>query len=161
VKGKRFSEIKNCSVFGLRLGMTFNEAKQIIDQSGYFPENVSLTKVKGCHSDNEACVGYVFTTKDGFSISVEFDPSFEGDEAQLRSRKSHCGLILGQIFEDLDLRKAVSWGRQDRCETWPGSCSRTNSCLQRSFRIYPLSLGEGPPHLLSLVEYLTGSSGFR
>jgi hypothetical protein len=24
-----------------------------------------------------------------------------------------------------------------------------------------LSLGEGPLHLLSLVEYLTGSSGFR
>lgn len=87
VKGRRFSEVKNCSVFGLRLGMTFDEAKKIIDQSGYFPEQASIAKIKECHSDNEACVGFVFATKDGFSITVEFDPSFEGDETQLSVSK--------------------------------------------------------------------------
>jgi hypothetical protein len=80
---QKFSEIKNCSVFGLRLGMTFEEAKQIIEPSGYFPEKTSLTKLKGCHSDNEACVGYVFVTKVGLSIGLEFYSSFEDDETQL------------------------------------------------------------------------------
>jgi hypothetical protein len=68
VKRKVFSEVKNCSVFGLRLGMKFDEVKKIIDQSGYFPEEASITKIKGCHSDDEACIGYVFATKDGLSI---------------------------------------------------------------------------------------------
>jgi hypothetical protein len=30
VKGKRVSDVKNCNLFGLRLGMTLDEAKQII-----------------------------------------------------------------------------------------------------------------------------------
>jgi hypothetical protein len=82
VKHEKFSEVNDCRVFGLRLGMTFDDAKQIIDQSGYFPETASLTKVKGCHSHNETCVGYIFAVKDGLSIGVEFDPAFEGDESQ-------------------------------------------------------------------------------
>jgi hypothetical protein len=83
VKCKKFSEVKNCSVFGLRLGMTLEEAKQIIDPSGYSPEKASLTELKRCHSDNEASVGYVFVTKVGLSIGLEFYSSFEVDETQL------------------------------------------------------------------------------
>src|SRR5262249_18442473 len=84
IKSKKFSEISDCSLFGLTLGMTFDEAKLIIDQSGYFPEKASITKIKGCHSRNdEACVGYIFARKDGLSIIVDFDPSSEGDESRL------------------------------------------------------------------------------
>jgi hypothetical protein len=75
-KRKKVSDVKYCSVFGLCLGMMLDQTKQIIDRSGYFLEKASFTKIKGCHSDNETCVGYVFATKDGLSISVEFDPSF-------------------------------------------------------------------------------------
>jgi len=82
VKHKKFSEVKNCSVFGLRLGMRADEAKQIIDQSGYLPEAASLSKIKGCRSHSEVWVGYIFAMKDGLSISVDFDLSFEGDEPQ-------------------------------------------------------------------------------
>jgi hypothetical protein len=82
-RGKRFSDVKNYSVFGLGLGMTFDEAKQIIDQSGYFPEKTTLTRIKGCHSNNAACVGYIFARKDGISLSVDFDASSDGDESHL------------------------------------------------------------------------------
>jgi hypothetical protein len=83
VRGRKFSEVKNCSMFGLRLGMTFADAKQMVEHSGYFPQKVSLTKIKGCHSNNQACVGYIFASKDGLSISIDFDPSSEGDESRL------------------------------------------------------------------------------
>jgi hypothetical protein len=105
VKRKKFSEVNNCSVFGLRLGVTVDRAKQIIDQSGYLPEAASLTKIKGFHSHNEACVGYIFAIKDGLSINVDFDPSFEGDESQLSASPAESVLrprqFPGNLGQDI------------------------------------------------------------
>jgi hypothetical protein len=137
VKRKTFSEVRNCSVFGLRLGMKLDEAKQIIDQSGYFPEKASLTKIKGCHSDNEACVGYVFATKDGLSISVEFDPSFQGDETQLSVAQITLWFDPGAnpYFDPNSFRAnfVKIFGRPDRIE---GSNAFWGDPEGRSIRVY-------------------------
>jgi hypothetical protein len=46
VKAKPYSDIRGCSVFGLRLGMSLEDVKESSDGSGYFSDGASLTK--GC-----------------------------------------------------------------------------------------------------------------
>jgi hypothetical protein len=73
VKGKNYSDVRRCSLFGIGLGMSLEDVTQKIKSSAFFTREPYL--IKGCHGSNKQCVGYVFEHKDGFSISVEFEPS--------------------------------------------------------------------------------------
>jgi hypothetical protein len=53
--------------------MSLEEVTNKINSSAFFTREPYL--VKGCHGSNKQCVGYVFEHKDGFSISVEFEPA--------------------------------------------------------------------------------------
>jgi hypothetical protein len=77
VKGKNYSDVERCSLFGIGLGMSLEDVKQKIISSSFFTREPML--IKGCHGSNKQCIGYVFEHKDGFSVSVEFEPT--SDEA--------------------------------------------------------------------------------
>jgi hypothetical protein len=81
VKGKKFSDIKNCTVFGLGLGMPLNEVTEALDGSGYFARKASF--IKGCHNQDSRCVGYTYMKTDNFSVSADFMPAWEGDTTRL------------------------------------------------------------------------------
>jgi nitrate reductase NapE component len=76
-KGKKVSEIKKCGVLGVRLGMSLDEVKEVLDGSGYFASGVSFTK--SCHNQDPQCAGYIYARTDAFSISVNFRPAWAGD----------------------------------------------------------------------------------
>ena len=78
VRGKKYSDITNCSVFGLRLEMSLAEVKETLDGSGYFPDKTAL--INDCKGEQPNCAGYVFERTDDFSIQAVFRAAYEGDK---------------------------------------------------------------------------------
>jgi hypothetical protein len=76
VKGKNYSDVKQCSLFGIRLGMSPEDVIRKIKSSAFFPDVPEF--IKGCNSKNKKCVGYVSDHKDGFTIIVDFEPASDG-----------------------------------------------------------------------------------
>ena len=81
VKGKPYSDVRGCSVFGLRLGMSLEDVKETLDGSGYFSDRTSL--IKGCIERVPRCVGFVRQSNGDFSLTVYLMPAWEGDTTQL------------------------------------------------------------------------------
>jgi predicted TPR repeat methyltransferase len=92
VKGNKFSDVKDCAVFGLRLGMTVDEVKRVVDGSGYFSDRAFF--VKGCTDPDPRCVGFIYRSKDGLSISADFVAAND-DESRLVVSKVVMRLDFG------------------------------------------------------------------
>jgi hypothetical protein len=84
-KPKSTSDVTNCSLFGLRLGMSLDEAKKIIDGSGYFPRNTYLLGTPSC--DYKDCAGKIYQKREGLTVSVEFGRVSPEDKTQLFAKE--------------------------------------------------------------------------
>jgi tetratricopeptide (TPR) repeat protein len=74
VKSGKVSDVKHCELFGIRLGMTVDEVKKVIDESGYFSEEARLTKP--CGNPDPRCVGFIYIgDSDVLNIAAEFSAS--------------------------------------------------------------------------------------
>jgi hypothetical protein len=75
VKNKKSSNVESCSVFGLRLGMSLDEAKQTLEGSGYFHDEPSVAG--SCHDSATHC--NIYGHADAFTVLVSFSPAYPGD----------------------------------------------------------------------------------
>lgn len=77
LKGKKVSDVKNCSIFGLKLGDSFAVAKQTVDGSGFFTN--PMTTIDMCDADKKNCRKFDYLKNEVFSLNINFIP-FEGDD---------------------------------------------------------------------------------
>jgi hypothetical protein len=72
-KGEKFSNVRGCSLFRIKLGMWDRTISKAIDASGYFSEKAFL--YDGCQGKKESCVygRWISDARDGFSIRINFN----------------------------------------------------------------------------------------
>lgn len=81
-KGEKLTDVRGCSLFRLRLGMTVDEVNRALEQSGYFPSKAVL--INQCKPEKEkTCVHthFIFRQRDGFSVTADFSPQETDDKS--------------------------------------------------------------------------------
>jgi len=81
VKEKSGSDLTNCSLLGVKLGMSVDDVKNALDGSGYFKPS-SLNTICSDKSDND-CGGFVRGDRDGLSATFRFGKSMAVREITL------------------------------------------------------------------------------
>ncbi|MFT4078088.1 hypothetical protein [Rhodomicrobium sp.] len=85
VREKKVSDISGCSVFGIRLGDSFEAVKRTIDGSGFFKEPATLHET--CRNGRKQCQQRLHLNNGSFTLSVEFEPQDVNPEDYMTASK--------------------------------------------------------------------------
>jgi len=72
VRERKNSDLSACSVFGIKLGDTFQQVKTTIDGSGFFTEPATLRE--NCRNKRKNCQQQLYINNGAFTLMLEFIP---------------------------------------------------------------------------------------
>jgi lipoprotein NlpI len=152
-KSGKVSDVRNCELFGIRLGMTVDEVKKVIDESGYFSKEASLTKP--CGNPDSRCVGIIYSgDSDVLNVTAEFSASRDDASRLVASQVTMwLGSGTNPYFEPANMRETFVrlFGPPDSTyqdhDKW-GDVDETGGALIRAYpyeKNFVVILKDNPP----------------